>query len=364
MAKLLTYLVVILAVLTIAQIVRIFELASELKGVKEEKVKLSDTKLNAKLMMVFIVLFLGFCFWQLVEYKDLMLPVAASEHGADIDLLFNFNMAIIGFVFIIVNIVLFYFAYKYAYQEGKKASFFAHSNKLELIWTTIPAMVLSVVIIYGLSTWNKIMKPITDPNVMVMELYSKQFDWTARYSGHDNKLGNTNYKLIDANNALGVDPNDAASNDDKIVKGEFHLPVGKPVVMQFRSRDVIHSAFMPHFRAQMNTVPGMVTNFNFTPTITTEKMREITRDPKFDYVLLCNKICGSAHWNMQMKIVVESEEDYKAWLAKQNTFRFERAAAAAGAKQGEVAGSRDTGAENAAASDTLKKEPAPGAKNH
>lgn len=364
MIKLLTYLVVILAGLTIAQIVRIFELASELKGVKEEEVKLSDTKLNAKLMMVFIVLFLGFCFWQLIEYKDLMLPEAASEHGVDIDLLFNFNMAIIGFVFIIVNIVLFYFAYKYAYKEGKKASFFAHSNKLELIWTTIPAMVLSVIIIYGLATWNKIMKPVTDPNVMVMELYSKQFDWTARYSGHDNKLGNTNYKLISSNNALGIDINDPASADDKVIKGEFHLPVNKPVVFQFRSRDVIHSAFMPHFRAQMNTVPGMVTNFSFTPTITTEEMREKTHNPQFDYVVLCNKICGSAHWNMQMKIVVESEKEYEAWLAKQNTFKFELAAAAASAPKGEVEGSRETGQENAAPSDTLKKETTPDSKKH
>jgi cytochrome c oxidase subunit 2 len=364
MTKLLIYLVVILAVLTIVQIVRIFELASELRGVREEEVKHSDTKMNAKLMMIFLIAFMAFCFWQLIEYKDLLLPESASEHGVELDWLMNFNMAIIAFVFIAVNIVLFYFAYKYAYTEGKKASFFAHSNKLELIWTTIPAMVLSVIIIYGLASWNSIMKPVEDPNVMVMELYSKQFDWTARYSGTDNKLGNTYYKLIESNNALGIDKSDPASADDKVVKGEFHLPVGKQVVFKFRSRDVIHSAFMPHFRAQMNTVPGMVTEFNFKPTITTEQMKEKTHDPAFEYVLLCNKICGSAHWNMQMKIVVESEADYKKWLAKQKTFGEEMAAAAEGAPEGEVKGSHDTGAEAAAASDTLKQAPAPEAKKH
>jgi cytochrome c oxidase subunit II len=364
MIKLLTYLVVILAILTVVQIVRIFELASELRGVREEEVKNSDTKLNAKLMMVFVIAFLAFCFWQLIEYKDLLLPVAASEHGVKLDVLFNFNMAIIAFVFILVNIVLFYFAYKYAYTDGKKASFFAHSNKLELIWTTIPAMVLSVIIIYGLATWNSIMKPITDPNVMVMELYSKQFDWTARYSGKDNKLGGTNYKLIASNNALGINPEDPASADDKVIKGEFHLVKGKPVVFKFRSRDVIHSAFMPHFRAQMNTVPGMETTFNFTPTKTTEEMREITHNPRFDFVLLCNKICGSAHWNMQMKIVVESQAEYDAWLAKQKTFSEELAASAEGAPAGEVAGSRETGAEKVPASDTLKAEPSHDAKKN
>lgn len=353
MVKLLTYLIIILAVLTITQIVRIFELASELRGVREEEVKDSDNKLNAKLMLAFLIAFMAFCFWQLIEYKDLLLPIAASEHGVKLDWLFNFNMIIISFVFIITNVVLFYFAYKYVYRIGHKASFFAHSNKLELIWTTIPAIVLSVIIIYGLTTWNEIMKPITDPNVLVVELYSKQFDWTARYAGKDNKLGETNYKLIASNNALGVDPNDALSNDDKVVK-ELHLPVGKQVVFKFRSRDVIHSAYMPHFRAQMNTVPGMVTEFNMVPTKTTEQMRDITHNPRFDYVLLCNKICGSAHWNMQMKIVVESEAEYKAWLDKQKTFGEEMAAAEAGAPEGGVEASRETGQEAAPVSDTLK----------
>lgn len=353
MTNLLTYLVAILAVLTVVQIVRIFELASELRGVREEEVKDSDNKMNAKLMMVFLVAFFGFCFWQLWKYKNLLLPVSASEHGVDLDFLFNFNMVIIAFVFLLVNIVLFYFAYKYVYKSGNKAAFFAHSNKLELIWTVIPAIVLTVIIIYGLTTWNKIMKPVTDPNVLVIELYSKQFDWTARYAGQDNKLGETNYKLITSNNALGVDPTHPNSSDDKVVKGEFHLPVGKQVVFKFRSRDVIHSAYMPHFRAQMNTVPGMVTEFNMKPTITSAEMKNITHNPQFEYVLLCNKICGSAHWNMQMKIVVESEEEFNAWLAKQKTFSEETAAAEAGSPQGTVEGSRNTGKEETPASDTL-----------
>ncbi|HBS20094.1 MAG TPA: hypothetical protein DEA66_04545, partial [Flavobacteriales bacterium] len=111
-----------------------------------------------------------------------------------------------------------------------------------------------------------------------------------------------------------------AGADDKIMKGEFHLPVGREVEFVFRSRDVIHSAYMPHFRAQMNTVPGVPTRFKMTPTITTDSMRTVVNDPDFDYVLLCNKVCGAAHFNMQMKLVVESEESYKAWLESQEEF--------------------------------------------
>lgn len=111
-----------------------------------------------------------------------------------------------------------------------------------------------------------------------------------------------------------------AGMDDKIVKGEFHIPIGREVEFVFRSRDVIHSAYMPHFRAQMNAVPGVPTRFKMTPTISTDSMRTILDDPDFDYVLLCNKVCGAAHFNMQMKVVVESEEQYEAWLEQQEEF--------------------------------------------
>jgi len=108
--------------------------------------------------------------------------------------------------------------------------------------------------------------------------------------------------------------------DDRIAKGEMHLPLGKEVEFIFRSQDVIHSAYLPHFRAQMNTVPGVPTRFKMTPTITTAEMRKKLGDDKFDYILLCNKVCGAAHFNMQMKVVVDTPEEYEAWLAKQKTF--------------------------------------------
>jgi len=111
-----------------------------------------------------------------------------------------------------------------------------------------------------------------------------------------------------------------AGGDDRIVKGEMHLPVNKEVEFIFRSQDVLHSAYMPHFRTQMNTVPGVPTRFKMTPTITTREMREKLGKENFDYILLCNKICGSAHFNMQIKVIIEDEADYNAWLAQQKTF--------------------------------------------
>lgn len=317
MIKFLVFIAIVLFVIAIAQLMRVFELSSALRGGKREAVTENDNRMNGRLMLLFLVALMIFCAWQFFKYKDRLLPVAASEHGVKLDDLFNVNMVIIGLVFVITQIFLFYFAYKYYGRAGQKATYYPHNNKLELIWTTIPAIVLAFIIIYGLKAWNNIMD-VPKPDSMVIELYSKQFDWTARYAGADNKLGKSNYKLIDdATNPLGLDTTDLLNDDDVIVKGEFHIPVGKEVSFHFRSRDVIHSAFMPHFRAQMNTVPGMVTSFHFTPTITTKKMREITKNDKFDYLLLCNKICGASHYNMQMNIVVDEQADYDKWIAEQ-----------------------------------------------
>lgn len=185
-----------------------------------------------------------------------------------------------------------------------------------------------------------------DDDPLVVELYAQQFKWNVRYGGNDNTLGEANVRYIKGINMLGVDPADPNGQDDRITT-EMHLPVGRKVLIKMRSQDVIHSAYMPHFRAQMNCVPGMITQFAITPTVTTEEMRqkeyvidkveninEIRKDKskelqaqgeeplepyEFDYLVLCNKICGISHYNMQMKIIVESEEDYKAWLAEQPT---------------------------------------------
>jgi cytochrome c oxidase subunit 2 len=248
-----------------------------------------------------------------------LLPESASVHGEEIDSLMNITWMIITPMFFITHLLLVFFAFKYYHRKSRTATFFAHSNKLEMIWTVVPTVVLTTLIIYGLTVWNDVTGPGPDDAIEI-ELYAKQFDWTARYAGEDNVLGKSGYRLITNQNVLGVSAVDPASADDKVVRGEIHLPVGKPVMFKFHSRDVIHSAYMPHFRLQMNCVPGMTTQFHMVPKTTTAEMRTITGNDEFNYILLCNKICGGAHYNMQMDIIVESEEDYQVWLAEQKTF--------------------------------------------
>lgn len=321
MITFLIFLGILLAVTAIVQMLSIYDLASVIKGRKAHVVTDSENKWQAFLWLIFVPSYFIFILWQYMVWGKYMLPESASVHGEKIDGLMNTTWLIILPVFVITHIILAVFCFKYVYNKDRRATFFAHSNKLELIWTIVPSLTLATLILYGLKTWNSAMAPIPDDTQkLTLELFSRQFDWTARYTGEDGKLGRTHYKLIKGFNALGVDSSDANAHDDIIVKGEFHLPVNMPVEFIFRSQDVIHSAYMPHFRAQMNCVPGMATSFNFIPRYTTAEMKQKTGDENFEYVLICNKICGAAHYNMQMKIVVESTEDFNAWIASQKRF--------------------------------------------
>jgi len=250
----------------------------------------------------------------------------------------------------ITQALLHYFAYKYRGEKGKKALFYADNDRLEAIWTIIPVITLSGLILYGLYTWTDIMSPSENEEALVVELYAQQFNWKARYAGTDGVLGDANVRFLqdfDGKNLVGIDATDPNGLDDVVVQ-ELHLPVGREVVFKMRSQDVLHSAYMPFFRAQMNCVPGMITEFAFTPVTTTAEMRlspeiqtkvrkinkirneksqeliangdEALEPYEFDYLLLCNKICGASHYNMQMKIVVETPEEFEKWMAQQQTF--------------------------------------------
>ncbi len=316
MTNILIALVAILIIATLVQITRVSELLSELKNQDVNKVTDKDNKTQGVLMLVVGTGFMVFVLWQLVAWNHLLLPPASSVHGAQIDSLMQVSMGLILVLFFILTPMLFFFANKYRGRKNNTAYFFSHNNKLEVIWTVVPSIVLTAVILYGLSAWDKITNADTTDS-QIIELYAKQFDWTARYAGEDNTLGFSNYKLVKGPNQLGVDLTDVFAQDDVVIK-EVHLAVNKPVLLKMRSRDVIHSAFLPHFRVQMNCVPGMITQFAFTPTQTTAEMK-IQEGEDFEFVLLCNKICGAAHYNMQMKFVVETEEEYTAWMASQKT---------------------------------------------
>ena len=346
MTAFLVVLVIVLFGVALWQMAKIFELSKPKSDTSDEIANDQDNKINGKLMLMFVLFIYVLAFISHYKWSKVFLPQAASEHGVDIDQLWLISMVLIFVVGIITQWLLHFFAYKYHGRQGQKATFFADNDKLEFIWTTIPVIVLAGLIIYGLFTWTDIMNIEPDEDPMVVELYAYQFDWRARYSGTDNVLGDANVRLIEGSNVLGIDLADPNSQDD-IVVSELHLPVGKKVLFKMRSQDVLHSAYMPHFRAQMNCVPGMVTQFAFTTTMTTAEMRmnedmvakvqdinNIRREKskileasgdealapyEFDYLLLCNKICGNNHYNMQMKIVVETQEEFEAWLAEQGS---------------------------------------------
>ena len=297
-----------------------------------------DNAKQGKYSLVFMAFLYAMMVYCLIFMNVLMLPESASIEGEHDDNLFNITFWLIGIVQFVMQFIIFYFTFKYKGNKNRKAKFYADSHKLEVIWTVTSAIVLAFLIGYGLWQWNDVMDLSDDKDAIVIEVYSQQFRWDARYAGDDNTLGLGNVNYIDINNlnTMGVDMSDPNSQDDKQVT-ELYLPKGRKIHFKFRSQDVLHSAYMPHFRAQMNCVPGMVTEFGFTPKFTTEEMRlnleviEKTNginkirmakgeDPyEFDYLLLCNKICGASHYNMQMKITVVEQDEYDKWIAKQPT---------------------------------------------
>ncbi len=370
----------------IVQIFNILKLVSEYTGTKF----FNPNRTNAQLMMVFLILGLAGTAWEFAVHGPLTLPEAASEHGVLIDKMFDITLYLTGFVFVVTQIALFWFAYRYQAKEGRKALFYAHNNRLEVIWTIIPAIALTVLVLNGFSMWSTITDKAPEESNEI-EVFAYQFGWKARYPGADQTLGKSNFNLISGTNDLGIgvvseyeaivkeaattlaevqaeqdfldlndDPTEEeaiaiadnkvklkraqghynrllalkgnervfdGTGDDDVFPSEIHIPVDEPVLMRFRARDVIHSAYLPYFRVQMNCVPGMPTQFWFKPTKTTDQIRQEKNDPDFDYYLFCAKICGAAHFNMKIKVVVESRADYDKWLKAQKP-RYNKSAPA------------------------------------
>lgn len=329
MTALLYVLLAIVVGIAIWQITSIFNLKTAIASEK-------DNNTQGILFAIFGVFFYGLMIFSFAKYSVVLLPESASLEGEKYDTLFLITMLLILFVQAVTQFLLFYFSFKYRGIKGRKALFYADSSKLETIWTVIPAVVLAGLVLYGLTVWTNVMDNSDAKDPLLIEIYGKQFQWQARYAGADKQLGRDNVRFIKGINTMGVDMSDKNAQDD-IPTYELHLPRGQKVIFKFRSQDVLHSAYMPHFRAQMNAVPGMVTEFSFTPTITTEEMRanketiakveginkiRVTKGEEpyqFDYLLLCNKICGSSHYNMQMKIIVEDEAQFNKWLSQQKT---------------------------------------------
>lgn len=384
--KLIILIVIVLGVIAIAQLARIYEISAKLRKRQENEISSRDNNLNGRLMFGFMLFMFGWFIYLMLVYGWTGRGPAASDEGNEMDWLFNLNLVIIIVIFFFTNFLLFYFTWKYVKKPGVPAFYYPHNNKLEMLWTVVPAIVLAVIIILGLQTWSHLTGP-TKPDAEKIELFSKQFDWTARYAGADNTLGLYDYKLTLDNNQLALittntidsslnymlngpsgirilqkllnnrdtvfsdstlnviradlsrkertyrfltqmkqnhNPKlDASAWDDIIQTDTLFLCKGTEYEVALRAKDVIHSAYFPHFRAQMNAVPGMSTRLKFTPNMTTTEMRREKNDEKFNYILMCNKICGGAHYKMKMIVVVLDKPAYKDWMdaKKKETFK-------------------------------------------
>ncbi|MFO7826453.1 MAG: cytochrome c oxidase subunit II [Cyclobacterium sp.] len=308
---------VILLILVIWMVYRIQTLISVAKG-SDKKIATTSNKVNAFLMMFFLIGCGVLMFWYSIkEFDNYQLPIA-SEHGLVTDKLFWITMAVTGFIFILTHILLFWFSYHYQYSEDRRASYYPDNNKLEIIWTLVPAVVLTVLVVSGWKAWSDITAPAPE-EAHVVEIMGYQFAWDVRYGGMDNTLGDYDYRLTNATNSRGIDFTDKNSFDD-FPSQNVVIPKGEPVLFKIRARDVLHSVFAPHMRLKMDAVPGMPTRFWFVPNKTTEEMRAELGDEEFEYEIACTEVCGNGHFSMRKVIRVVEPDEYRAWVAEQTPF--------------------------------------------
>lgn len=341
MTALLIILSVVLVYIVLIQWSRVAEAGARLQG--EEAAEEANNIFNGRLSMVFMVVFLIACVVSAIYYQNYMLGFgpheAASPHGREIDGLFNTTLFFTGIVFVLTHIYLFWYAYKYRGSKGRKAYFFPHSTKLEIIWTAIPAVVMFGLVIKGLLVWNAAMADIEPGEEYIeIEATGEQFAWTIRYPGEDGVLGAKNFRLISGTNNLGQDWADKKNLDD-FHAADIVLPVGKKVRVRITAKDVLHNFYLPQMRVKMDAVPGLPTYFVFTPDKTTEEYRqslkgvpeyEVPLDPNdpslgpkwknFNYELACAELCGKGHYSMKKVVRIVSEEEYDDWLLEQTSF--------------------------------------------
>ncbi len=296
------------------QIAKASEYVAVLRGY--ERSRKQSNKINGFLLLAFLILGLIGVYYCNEQLKGKILGEPASDHGVLVDRMLYVTIAITFIVFVITQVALFWFSYKYQEKENQKAFYFPHNNKLELIWTVIPAIVLTILVGVGIFYWFKI-TGAAPKNAMQVEIVGKQFGWEMRYPGKDGVLGKKYFKNVNpaANNPVGQIWDDPANYDDVFVEQEMHLVVGKPVQLVIGAKDVIHDVGLAHFRLKMDAVPGTPTTMWFTPTITTADMRKKTGNPDFVYEISCDQMCGKGHWSMRGTIVVETQEEFDAWIA-------------------------------------------------
>jgi len=312
-----TLLLLLVAIIVgiVGKILRVYDLTLQLQGKKS----VNWSNVMGIIFIMFLVAGIYGSLWSFFVQGNMLLPESASLHGVKTDAMFNVTFGITVIVFFLTQILLFGFAFKYRNTGKHKAYFYPHNNTIEKIWTIIPAVVLTVLVITGFFTWREITNSTDVKGDINIDVTGHQFAWELRYPGKDGKLGAKKYTLVTGTNKLGIDFNDKNSYDD-LSADTLVIPVNHSIRLNISAQDVIHSVYMPHFRVQLNAVPGLPTFFKFTPTILTTDMRAKTENPKFEYLLYCNKICGGGHYNMQKVVRVVTDAEYADWLSKQKPY--------------------------------------------
>jgi cytochrome c oxidase subunit 2 len=336
MITFLSFIAIALLVTILVLIGKTNELTAQLKDKEWSTVEIS--RRNGYFLLGFLIAFMVGAVYCFKKFAPVMIPKSASIHGVQTDNLFYVTLAIIMVVFVLTHVALFYFAYRYNESKGHDAYFYPHNNKLEIVWTVIPTIVLTVLIAYGMREWYIIFdRDARDPNTMVVEVTAKQFNWMLRYPGLDGKFGERiiDKEHVSPTNELGINWKDAKSHDD-FMPDKIYLVKDKPVLMKLGAQDVLHSFYLPHFRVKMDCVPGIPTEFYFVPTTTTEEMKKYlstqswwqeinpeTQEPRwktFKYELACAELCGSSHYGMQREVVVVTQEEYNTWMKAQTSY--------------------------------------------
>jgi cytochrome c oxidase subunit 2 len=339
MTTLIVFICIALLLLIIVQIARVRDLAKLLRG--KEEVEQRSTNVTGIWLMGFMIAFLVLTTASAFVLKNYFLGYgpheAASAHGGRIDSMMNWTLLVTYSVFIVTHILLFWYAFKYRQRKGRKAQFISHNNTLEIVWTGIPAIVMTFLVIGGLDAWNDIMGDVgSDDDYLEIEATGYQFAWQMRYPGADGLLGRKDFRLIDGTNPLGQDWTDMKNADDILVN-DVVLPVGQKVRVRITAKDVLHDFYLPQFRVKMDAVPGLPTYFVFTPEKTTKEYRNDLRkyeeyqvpDPEDpskmlwetrDFELACAELCGIGHWSMKRKVIVLEQDEYEDWLAQQSSF--------------------------------------------
>jgi len=311
----LLFLLVCTVVVIIGRILKVYDLSNMLQGKKG----INWNTIMGVICIIFLVAGGIGAYWSLTEQGSMSLPEAASKHGVQIDNMFLTTTVLTLIVFVITQICLFTFLFIYRYSEKRRAYFLPHNNTIEKVWTIVPAIVLTILVVFGFFTWRTVTNSEQVKGDINIDITGHQFAWEIRYPGKDNKLGAKNYRLYTGVNYLGVDFKDRNSFDD-LKADTMVIPVNHSIRLNIFAQDVIHSVYLPWFRVQLNAVPGLPTVFKFVPTITTSEMRTKVDNPKFEYLVYCNKICGDGHYNMKKVVRVVTESEYEKWLLTQKPY--------------------------------------------